>query len=115
MASKKWKYAKPKKSMNFDEYLILPENKPHKITIKNWTFALQEIDGNNKTVFRTDVILVNGKEVDKRLVIKNYDNVQEIKKKLSKKTSVKSTAALDITRKYDDDEMDYYFELEFLD
>ena len=101
--------------MNFDEYLILPENKLHKITIKNWNFALQEIDGNNKTVFRTDVILVDGKEVDKRLVIKSYDNVQELKKKLSKKTSVKSTAELEITRKYDDDEMDFYFELNFLD
>jgi hypothetical protein len=113
--AKTWKYAKPRTKMNFDEYLILPEDKPYKITIKNWTFAIQEIDGNNRTIFRTDVILVNGKETDKRLVIKNYENVQELKKKLSKKTSVRATAALDITRKYNSDEMDYYFELNFLE
>jgi hypothetical protein len=39
MAQKKWKYAKPKKEMNFEEYFILPLDKTFKITIKNWVFS----------------------------------------------------------------------------
>jgi hypothetical protein len=109
-----WKYKKERTAMNFDEYLILPEDKTFKITIKNWIFTDQNVDGQNRTVFRTDVIKLNGKETNKRLVIKNYNNVQEIKKKVSKKTSARSTANLKITRKYDQDEMDYYFNIEFL-
>ena len=112
---KKWKYAKPRKKMDFDEYLILPEDKKYKIMIKNWVFAESIYEGTGKTVFRTDVIKINGKDSDKRLVIKNYDNVQELKKKLAKKTSARCSAELEITRKYDKDEMDYYFEMKFLD
>ena len=108
---KTWKYAKPRKEMNFDEYLVLPEDKKAKITIKNWDFQ----DSMGGKVFRTDVIKLDGEEVDKRLVIKNYNNIQELKKKLAKKTSVKSTADLEIERKYDKEELEYYFEMKFLD
>jgi len=111
MAEKKWKYAKPRGKFNFDEYLILPEDKKFKITIKNWTF---DSDSEHRTVFRTDVIKINGKDSDKRLVIKKHDNVQELKKALAKKTSVKSTAELEISRHYDKDEFDYYFKMKFL-
>lgn len=110
----KWKYAKPKKQMNFDEYLILPLDKTFKITIKNWIFTESDVDGYNRTVFRTDVIKINGEDSDRRLVIKNYDNVQELKKALAKKKSVRSTAELEITRSYDDDDLEYYFDIKFL-
>ena len=111
---KKWKYAKEKAQMDFDEYLILPLDKKFKITMKNWVFAESYYDGENKKIFRTDVIKINGKDADKSLVIKSYENVQELKKKLAKKTSARHTSDVEITRKYSDDEMDYYFEIEFL-
>ena len=110
---KKWKYAKEKKQVDFDEYLVLPLDKKFKITIKNWRFDENHYAG-PKLIFRTDVIKLNGKDTEKTLVIKNYENIEELKKKLAKKTSVKSTQNLEITRKYDEDEMDYYFELKFL-
>ena len=107
---KKWKYAKPRKEFNFDEYLILPLDKKFKITIKNWTFSDSNVSG-YKTIFRTDVIKLDGKDSDKLLVIKNYDNVKQLKKDLAKKTSVKSTAELEISRHYDDDNLEYYFKI----
>jgi hypothetical protein len=110
----KWKYAKPKTKFSFDEYLIIPIDKSHEIEIKNWSFYKSEVHGENKSCFRTDVIKKDGTQVNKILVIKNYDNVIELKKKLAKKTSIKSTAKLKISRHYNEDEMDYYFKIEFL-
>ena len=108
---KPWKYVKPKKEFNFSEYLVLPENKTVKITIKNWNYDAVSQRG---TIFRTDVIKIDGKETERRLVIKNYENIIQLKKALSKKKSIRSTADLKITRKYNEDEMDYYFKMEFL-
>ncbi len=108
---KKWKYAKPQKKFNFDEYLILPLDKKFKITIKNWTFYEADVNGYNKTVFRTDVIKLDGKDADKLLVIKNYDNVKQLKKDLAKKTSIRSTADLEISRHHDEDNLEYYFKI----
>jgi len=113
MPEKKWKYTEEKKQMEFEEYLVLEENKKTKVTIKNWTFAESNYEG-AKLIFRTDVIKLNGEEANRLLVIKNYENVNELKKKLSKKTSIKDTQDLEITRKYDEDEMDYYFILKYL-
>jgi len=110
----KWKYAKQKKKIDFEEYLVLPENKKAKITIKNWNFGEGYVDGELKTVFRTDVIKLNGEETNRMLVIKNWQNLQELKKALSKKKSARDTADLELVRKYSDDDMDYYFELKFL-
>ena len=114
MVKKTWKYSKEKKSINFDEYLVLPEDKKFKITIKNWVFAEQMVEGYGKLVFRTDVIKLDGKDDNRRLVIKNYANVQELKKKLARKTSARDTCNMEITRKYDEDDMDYYFEINFI-
>jgi len=112
MRQNKWKYVKEKAETNFDEYLILPEDEKHKITIKNWTFAESHYEG-AKIIFRTDVIKIDGKDDNRLLVIKNYENVNELKKKLSKKTSIKDTQDLEITRKHDEETMDYYFVLKF--
>jgi hypothetical protein len=114
MAQKKWKYAKSKKQMDFEEYLILPLDKKFSITIKNWMFSEANVDGYSRLVFRTDVIKIDGKEADKRLVIKNYDNVQELKKKLAKKTSARCTADIDISRHEDKEDLEYYFKIIFL-
>lgn len=108
---KKWKYAKPRKEFNFDEYLILPLDKKFKITIKNWTFYEGSINGIGRTIFRTDVIELDGKDADKIIVIKNYDNVKQLKKDLAKKTSIRSTADLEISRHYDEDNFEYYFKI----
>ena len=114
MAQKKWKYAKEKKQMDFDEYFIMPLDKKFKITIKNWVFSDAMVDGYNKTILRTDVIKIDGKDADKRLVIKNYDNVQTLKKKLAKKTSARCFQDLEISRHEDEEDLEYYFEIAFL-
>jgi hypothetical protein len=114
MAQKKWKYAKPKKEMNFEEYFILPLDKTFKITIKNWVFSEANVDGYSKLVLRTDVIKIDGKDEDKRLVIKNYDNVQALKKKLAKKTSARCSQDLEISRHEDKEDLEYYFKIKFL-
>jgi hypothetical protein len=114
MVQKKWKYAKEKKKMDFEEYFIMPLDEKFKIKLKNWTFSEASVDGYTKTVFRTDVVEINGKTTDKRLVIKNYDNVQELKKRLGKKTSARDSAELEISRHEDEENMEYYFEIKFL-
>lgn len=113
MRQKKWKYAKPQKKFNFDEYLILPLDKKFKITIKNWVFYKADFHGENISSFRTDVTKLDNAEVSKILVIKNYDNVCLLKKALSKKTSARSTADLEISRHQDED-LEYYFKLKIL-
>jgi hypothetical protein len=112
---KKWKYAKPKKQMAFEEYLILPENKKSKMTIKGWNFASGNVDGDNRTIFRTDVIKMDGKETSRILVIKNYENVQQLRKELSRKKGIKEVADIEISRHYSEDDLDYYYKIEFLD
>jgi hypothetical protein len=114
MKQQKWKYAKPKKNTNFEEYLQLPENKKVKVLIKNWNFSEENVDGDNRTVIRTDAIEVDGQPRDQRLVIKQYDAVQAIKKHVSRKKSAKDTALIEITRKYDSDSMDYVYDINFL-
>jgi hypothetical protein len=111
---KKWKYAKPKKQMDFEEYLVLPEGKKFTMTIKGWNFAPGSVDGENRTIFRTDVIKMDGKETSKLLVIKNYNNVQELKKALSKKKSIKDFANIEISKHYSDNDLDYYYDIVFL-
>ena len=110
---KKWKYAKPQKKFNFDEYLILPLDKNFKITIKNWTFSDSKVSGYGK-IFRTDVIKLDGKDADKILVVKNYDNVKQLKKDLAKKTSIRSTADFEISRHHDEDNLEYYFKIKMI-
>jgi len=111
MKSKKWKYQKEFKKINlYEEYLILPMNKKKKIKIKNWEFTERNVEGETKTVFITDVIEDSGKKVEKTFLISNYENLQFLKKKLKKK--VKKIYELEITRKYDNDEMETYFEIE---
>jgi hypothetical protein len=110
----KWKYSKDKKKIDFEEYLMLPEDKKVKLTIKNWNFGDGYVDGESRTVLRTDVIKMDGKEVNKMLVIKNYNNVQELKKVLSRRKSARDTADIEITRKYSEDDMDYYYEIDYL-
>ena len=104
----KWKYQKEFKKSSFDEYLILPEKKKKKVKIKNWDFTIRNIEGEGKNVFITDVIEVDGQKVDKTFIISNYENVQFLKKKLKKKKEFE----LEITRKYDEDNMENYFEIE---
>lgn len=108
---KKWKYqSKFEKSNVYDEYLILPKDKKYIIKIKNWEYPLRTIDGETKTVFITDVFEANGKKVDKTFLISNYENLQFLKKKLKKKKEF----TLDITRRYDDDTMEIYFDIEVM-
>ena len=57
---------------------------------------------------------MDGKPADRMLVIKPYESVQQLKKALAKKKSIKSTAELEISRHYDDETMEYYFEIKFL-
>ena len=114
MKAPKWKYSKPKKQTDFEEYLIMPLDKKFKITVKNWMFVEQNVDGTYKMVFRTDVVKIDGKDVEKRLVIKNYENVQELKKKLKKNTSARASADMEIERCEDEENMDYYFKIKFL-
>ena len=93
---------------------MLPLDKVFKITIKNWIFREQVVEGQNKLVFRTDVIKVDGKDEEKIFVIKNYENVQELKKKLGRKTSARLTEDMEISRHEDEENMDYYFKIKFL-
>ena len=100
--------------MNFEEYFILPLDKTFRITIKSWNFCQGDVDGYMKTIFRTDVIKIDGKKDEKILVIKNYDNVLQLKKTLAKKKSIRSTADLEITRHYNEEDLEYYFDIKFL-
>lgn len=111
----RWKYAKPKKMVDFEEFLVLPLDKKFKITVKNWMFSDGNVDGETKIVFRSDVIEMDGKSVNKRIVIKNYENVQELKKALGRKKSIKDTAKLELTRHYSEDILDHYFDIKFLE
>lgn len=110
---KRWKYAKPKKSMDFEEYLNLPDNKKVKLTIQNWNFSNGYVDGENRTILRTDVIKIDGKETKRILVIKNYDSVQELKKVLSRKKSARDTLNIEITKRYSEDDMENYYDIVF--
>lgn len=109
--NKKWKYQKEYKKIWHDEFLYLTKDKKTKIKIKNWDYTVRTIDGEGKNVFLTDVTEVDGKKVDKTFLISNYENLQFLKKKIKKN---KKEYTLKLTRKYNDDLMETYFDIEVL-
>lgn len=112
---RKWKYAKPQKQFTFEEYLNLPINEKHVLVIRGWMFPEQTSeDGGVQTVLRADVASFDGAPLDKIVVIKEYATVQKIKKAVSKKKSIKDTFSMEITRRYNEDKMEYTYDVVFL-
>jgi len=109
-----WKYAKPFKKQTFEEYFNPDLDKKTNIMIKNWNFTQGDVDGESRIIFRTDVISVDKIKTDKILVIKNYDNIKQLKKLLSKKKSIKSTAELDIKKHYNEETFEFCFDIKLL-
>ncbi len=110
MYKKKWKYVKERPQFKYDEYFKLEVDKTAVVEVKSPEIIQKLIEGDNRTVFRAVVISINGELTEKTLIIKNYDNVQLLKKKLGKKKEMK----IKLTRKYDKDEMEYYYDIEIL-
>jgi len=104
----KGKYANPKKVSNYIEYYKPPYGKKVKILIKDVEFVKKPIDDLDKTILQSDVINIDGVEVDKVFTVFNYDNVEFLKKKLGTK---RCKAELELIRRYDDDTMEDFFEI----
>ena len=98
--AKKWKYAKPHKKVDFEEYLQLPDGEKHSVVLKNWQFNEEMVDGEKVYKFRCDVTMNDGEATDKILVIKHYEAIQKLKKMTAKKVSIKATLPITIVRKY---------------
>ena len=90
------------------DYYKPPYDKKVKILIKDVEFVKKPIDDLDKTILQSDVIMIDGEEVDKVFTVFNYDNVEFLKKKLGTK---RCKAELELIRKYNDDEMQDYFEI----
>ena len=108
---KKWKYANPIKKRDFSEYVSLPLDEKHKVVLKHWTFPHIDGDDGIKTICRSDVVELDGVATSKLIVIKSYAAVELLKKALSKKKSVKDTLACEVTRRYDNDAMEYVYDI----
>ena len=104
----KWKYAKEKKKSTYIDYYKPPYNKKVKIVIKDIEFVKKPIDNIDKTILQSDIIEVDGTEVDKVFTVFNYDNVEFLKKKLGTKRGL---VELELIRKYDEDTMQDYLEI----
>lgn len=108
MREKKWKYQE-KKEYNNDLFLRLPDDKQSTVKISGWVITDKNVDGVTRKVFQADVIECDGKKMNHLLWIKNRDNLEFLKKKLKKESQ---NATLKLTKKYDEDNMDFYFEIE---
>ncbi len=110
MYKKKWKYAKERPKFNYDEYFKLEVDETAIVDVKSPEIIQKLIEGDNRTVFQAVVTSINGEPTEKTLIIKNYDNVQLLKKKLGKKKEMK----MELARRYDKDEMEYYYDIKIL-
>ena len=107
MAEKKWKYVKEKPKRTFEEYLQLERDREYLITVKNPVIEKKLVEGNYRTVFTGTVIKIDEEETEKIIVIKNYDNAMYLKPKIAKKKEV----TLRLTRKYNQDTMETYYDV----
>ncbi|MBI4149083.1 hypothetical protein HY491_01420 [Candidatus Woesearchaeota archaeon] len=103
-----WKYAKERKRAAYADFFIPPLNKEVLVTVKSWAITKKLVEGDNRTVFQGDVTSVDGTPTDKSFIIYHYDTVQELKKKLKKHMKL---LTMRITRKYDKESMENYFEI----
>ena len=106
----KWKYAKEKPKFTYDEYIQLEKDKPSVLILKSPEIIKKVVEGNYRTIFQATVIDQDGQKTDKMLIIKNYKNVQFLKTKIFKKKEIK----LEIIRRYNEDEMEVYYDLTVL-
>jgi len=106
---KKWKYTTEKKRIDFSEYLQLDRDKEYKIKVKMPEIIKKLIDGNYRTVFVGTVIELDGEKIEKLIIIKNFNNVEFLKKKTRKKKEIEFS----LTRRYDEDNMETYFDFVF--
>jgi hypothetical protein len=107
---RRWKYTKEKPKFDFDEYLKMPLDKPTQVLVKRPEVIKKLIEGENRSVFNGTVIEVDGKKTEKLLVIKNYENVMLLKKKIAGKKEIN----LELTRRYDEDNMQHYYDINVL-
>lgn len=107
---KKWKYVKESPKINFDEYLKLKIDEPTTVKIKFMEIVKKYVDGDMRSVFQGTVFEENDKATEKILIIKNFENVQFLKKKISGKKVIK----IQITRHYNEEIMETFFDIKVL-
>jgi hypothetical protein len=108
--AKTWKYTKERPKFDREEYFS--SNFGQKVIVKiiRPEILKKVVEGDNKTIFQGTVAEIDGKPIEKTIIIKNYDNVMFLKKKITKKKEI----TLSLTRKYDEDEMETYFDIEII-
>lgn len=106
----KWKYTNEKPKFSFDEYLKLDRDKQYTLLVKNPEIMKKLVEGNYRTIFQGTVIEIDGEKTEKIIIIKNYENVQFLKKKVAKKKEVK----FEITRRYDEENLDTFFDISII-
>lgn len=106
----KWKYSKEKPRFDYEEYLKLEKDKTTKLKVKFPEVTKKLVDGEYRSVFVCTVIEVDGEPTEKIFTIKNYKNVMFLKPKIGKKKQL----IFEITRKYDDDILEIYYDIKML-
>jgi hypothetical protein len=110
MREKLWKYKEEKPRLKFDEYFKMEDNETVIIKVKYPEIIKKLIEGDNRTVFHGTVIEINGQPTEKIIILKNYDNVMFLKSKKGKHKEMK----LELTKKYNEDEMETYYDIKVL-
>lgn len=105
-----WKYAKEKPKFNYDEYFSIEEGKPCIVVVQSPEIIKNVFEGSYRTVFSGTVVEADGMPMNKMLVINSYDNVVFLKKKIGKRKEIK----MELIRKYDEENMETYYEIKII-
>ena len=107
---KLWKYAKEKPTFKYDEYFTVEEGKPCVVVVQSPEIIKKVFEGSYRTVFTGTVIEMDGKLMNKMIIINHYENVIFLKKKIAGKKQIK----MELIRRYDKENMETCYDIKIL-